>query len=64
MYTFEGQIEGHIINPPRGNQDFQWDCVFEPMGYDKTFAELGDEKNKISMRRIALNEFKDYLEGK
>lgn len=63
ILTFEGTIDGHIINPPRGNKDFQWDCVFEPIGYDKTFAELGDEKNKISMRRIALNKFKTYLEG-
>lgn len=62
IHTFEGTIDGHIVNPPRGNKDFQWDCVFEPIGYNKTFAELGDEKNNISMRRLALNKFKTYLE--
>lgn len=63
IHTFDGEIDGYIINPPRGNRDFQWDCVFKPVGYDKTFAELGFEKNEISMRRIALNKFKNYLEG-
>lgn len=62
--TFEGNIDGHIVTKPRGNRDFQWDCVFEPKGYDKTFAELGKEKNKISMRKSALNELKKYLEEK
>ena len=31
---------------------FQWDCVFQPHGYEQTFAEMGEEnKNSISMRR-------------
>ena len=29
---------------------------------DQTFAEMGTEKNKISMRRIALEKLKKYLE--
>lgn len=62
VYTFEGEIRGDIINPPRGNRDFQWDCVFQPEGYDKTFAEMGEEKNEISMRKIALEKLKDFLE--
>lgn len=64
IHTFEGTIDGHIVSQPRGDRDFQWDCVFEPEGYDKTFAELGKEKNKISMRRRVLNELKKYLEEK
>lgn len=60
--TFEGEVDGHIVCPPRGNKAFQWDCVFEPLGYDKTFAELGDEKNKISMRKIALEKLRRFLE--
>lgn len=62
VYTFDGEIKGHIVYPPRGNQDFQWDCIFEPLGYTKTFAELGEEKNKISMRKLALEKLKKYLE--
>ncbi len=62
IHTFEGEVDGLIVCPPRGNKDFQWDCVFEPLGYDKTFAELGTKKNDISMRKIALEKLRAYLE--
>lgn len=63
IMTFEGSINGKISSSPQGNKDFQWDCVFIPSGYEKTFAELGEEKNNISMRKIALEKLKNYLEG-
>ena len=62
IHTFEGEVEGHIVSPPRGNSEFQWDCIFEPIGYNKTFAELGTQKNEISMRKIAVEKFRTYLE--
>lgn len=62
IHTFEGEIDGHIVYPPRGSRTFQWDCVFQPIGYDKTFAELGEAKNDFSMRKIALTRFKSFLE--
>lgn len=61
IYFFEGSIAGIIAPEPRGPRDFQWDCVFIPEGYDKTFAEMGDDKNNISMRKLALTEFCGYL---
>ena len=64
IHTFSGEIEGSIVEEPRGDRAFQWDCVFQPTGYDKTFAELGAVKNQISMRKKALMEFKKYLEDK
>ena len=60
--TFEGEIAGKIVFPPRGNRDFQWDCVFQPTGYNQTFAEMGDQKNTISMRKLAIEKLKQYLE--
>ena len=60
--TFEGEIKGTIVSPPRGNRDFQWDCVFQPEGYDKTFADMGLKKNDISMRKEALYKLKSFLE--
>jgi XTP/dITP diphosphohydrolase len=63
FHTFEGEINGTIASVPRGNRDFQWDCVFVPAGHDKTFAELGAVKNEISMRKLALDSFAAYLEG-
>lgn len=61
VFVFEGSIMGEISESPRGDRAFQWDCVFIPDGYDKTFAELGDEKNNISMRKIALHAFSEHL---
>jgi XTP/dITP diphosphohydrolase len=61
IHNFEGEIMGQITETPRGARDFQWDCVFQPDGYSKTFAELGSEKNKISMRRLALDKLADYI---
>ncbi len=59
---FEEEIKGKIVNP-RGDTGFGWDPIFQPEGYDKTFAELGfEEKNKISMRKQALIKLKDYLD--
>ena len=63
VMTFEGEIEGVIVEKPRGNRAFQWDCVFQPNGYEQTFAEMGDKKNDISMRKLALAKLREYLEG-
>lgn len=60
---FKGEIKGSIV-APRGKNGFGWDKIFMPEGFTKTFAEMGvEEKNKISMRRIALKKLKDYLDG-
>lgn len=64
FHLFEGEISGNISPEPRGNKDFQWDCVFVPKGYDKTFAELGDIKNEISMRKLALDKFAEFLKSR
>jgi XTP/dITP diphosphohydrolase len=59
---FQGEVSGTIPCEPRGDRSFQWDCVFMPDGHAETFAEMGEEKkNKISMRRIALNAFAAHL---
>jgi XTP/dITP diphosphohydrolase len=61
--TFEGAINGQICEKPRGDRHFQWDTVFVPEGYSKTFAEMGLEKNKISMRARAVDAFVKWLES-
>ena len=58
---FEGEINGNISPEPRGNQEFQWDCIFIPEGHDLTFAELGKKKNDMSMRKKAFEKFSKYL---
>ena len=58
---FEGIIKGRIVSS-KGEQGFGWDPIFKPNGFNKTFAEMStEEKNQISMRRIALNKLKKYL---
>lgn len=59
--VFSGEINGSISSNPKGNRDFQWDCIFVPDGETETFAEMGTRKNDISMRKIALQEFADFL---
>lgn len=59
---FEGEIRGKIVSP-RGENGFGWDPIFEIEGTGKTFAEMtAEEKNKISMRKIAFQKLKEYLE--
>ncbi len=56
--TFEGTIEGLIIDEPRGENGFGYDPYFLLPGKGVTTAELpSDEKNKISHRGRALAEF-------
>jgi XTP/dITP diphosphohydrolase len=61
VFEFEGAIVGEITVIPRGPRHFQWDCVFQPTGRSETFAEMGDKKNDISMRRIALEKLVAHL---
>ncbi len=50
-----GKCEGHIIYEPAGDSGFGYDPIFVPVGYDKTYAELGEHiKNRISHRGKAL----------
>ena len=60
---FVGKCNGQIVEP-RGENMFGWDPVFQPDGFDKTFAELDAEvKNQISHRGNALKLVKEYLEN-
>ncbi|KKU48199.1 MAG: Ham1 family protein [Parcubacteria group bacterium GW2011_GWA2_46_9] len=61
IYYFEGVTKGTIVKP-KGEINFGWDPIFLPSGHKKTFAEMSrEEKNEISMRRIALNKLKEFL---
>ena len=53
--TALGECHGKISNSPTGDQGFGYDPVFIPEGFDKSFAELGDDiKNSLSHRGNAL----------
>ena len=59
---FEGIVEGRIAYEKSGAGGFGYDPIFIPDGYDKSFAELGnDVKNTISHRARAVQKLADYL---
>lgn len=57
---FEGVVHGRIVKE-RGETRFGWDGIFEPDGYDRTYAQLGDEKHTMSHRTRAIEKFIAYL---
>ncbi len=60
--TFEGIVNGEIIRVRRGGEGFGYDPIFQPEGYNQTFAEMGlDIKNHISHRAKATQKLADYL---
>ena len=60
--TFDGIVNGEITRVKRGGEGFGYDPIFQPDGYDKTFAELGvGIKNQISHRARAVQKLADYL---
>lgn len=62
IYYFEGVICGKIVSP-KGESSFGWDPIFQPNDHLKSFAEMEqEEKNEISMRKIAASKLKDFLE--
>ena len=60
--TVTGECRGKIGFEERGTEGFGYDPLFIVDGYDRTFAELGEEiKNKISHRSRALKKLKEEL---
>ena len=59
---FEGIVEGKITMERSGAEGFGYDPIFQPEGYDKTFAELGnDVKNGISHRARAVAKLAEFV---
>jgi XTP/dITP diphosphohydrolase len=62
----EGKMLGHIVTTPRGDNGFGYDPIFQPLGIDKTTAELqADIKDRISHRGKAfqamLPELREFI---
>lgn len=63
---YRGEVEGHLVWPPRGELGFGYDPVFQPDGYERTFGEMtakekhgwmpGDE-HALSHRARAFKKF-------
>lgn len=68
VYSFRGEVEGELLDEPKGNKGFGYDPYFNVKEYGKTLAEMPEIKNKISHRAMALKklelELNDILTDK
>jgi XTP/dITP diphosphohydrolase len=61
-HFFEGIVEGTIRQQPTGNGGFGYDPIFQPDGYDITFAEMSlEQKNTFSHRGRAVQKLTAFL---
>jgi XTP/dITP diphosphohydrolase len=59
---FSGRVGGAILASERGDEGFGYDPLFLVDGFDRTMAELTlPEKNRISHRGQALQQFREFL---
>ena len=62
QHLFNGIVEGHILESPRGEKGFGYDPIFVPEGHERTFAEMdSQEKNEISHRGRAVQQLVSFL---
>jgi XTP/dITP diphosphohydrolase len=62
LATFDGRVEGQVIDAERGEGGFGYDALFVPDGYDQTFGELSAKvKNELSHRARALGRVMEWL---
>ena len=61
--TFEGVVDGTIVDLPRGSAGFGYDPVFQPAGFTETFAEMPSElKNRLSHRGKAVAALREHFQ--
>lgn len=61
-YTFTGICEGQITFTKKGQKGFGYDPVFQPKGFQVTFAEMDlKEKSEISHRARATRKLVEFL---
>ena len=59
---FEGVIYGKILEEPIGDRGFGYDPIFQPDGYNQSFAQMSmAQKNEISHRAIAMKKLISFL---
>lgn len=65
VHVFEGEVEGKLVFPPRGDKGFGYDPIFVADGMHETFGELAPaHKHAISHRARAFAKLKMFLAGK
>ena len=65
LHTFTGICKGTILTEKRGDQGFGYDPIFQPEGYEQTFAEMDLAlKNQIGHRGKAIKQLVQFLNKK
>ncbi len=53
--TFQGEVHGRLVWPPRGDKGFGYDPMFLPHGRSHTFGEMAPaDKHRVSHRAMAF----------
>jgi len=61
--TFRGEVEGRLLEAPRGANGFGYDPLFFYPPFGCSFGELAeDRKMEVSHRAYALGKMRSYLE--
>ena len=64
QYLFTGIAKGKITLEKSGNQGFGYDPIFQPDGFEVTFAQLSlEEKGAISHRGKAIEQLIGFLKN-
>lgn len=60
--TFEGVVEGKILEKRQGEKGFGYDPIFQPEGEERSFAQMTlEEKNTMSHRARAFKKLLAFL---
>ncbi len=63
--VFSATTRGLITLEQKGENGWEWDRIFQPEGFEKTYAEMSpEEKNRVSTRKEALEKLKEFLNEK
>ena len=64
QFLFEGICRGKILTEKQGEKGFGYDPIFQPDGYNVSFAEMSSTaKNKISHRGLAIKKLVEFLKN-
>jgi len=64
QHVFTGIADGTIISERKGNEGFGYDPIFQPVGFDLTFAQISaDEKALVSHRGKATRQLIAFLKN-
>ncbi|MDO6813166.1 non-canonical purine NTP diphosphatase [Tenacibaculum soleae] len=64
QFLFDGICKGVILTQKQGEKGFGYDPIFQPDGFNTSFAEMtSDEKNNISHRGLAIRKLVEFLKS-